>query len=639
MSDNNNFGGQMTSTGQLLLPDTNELAVQDFEIIQCKSNETVTVQYFCNKQGEPVYFPDRTLATLLQVNLSTLRGRFNRLTKKHPGFRLLISEKSKSRLTSLHFIDKYYDPLLGGHQMGGNKSPPHGSIAMAESHSSPTLLSSSSGSNRIAYGAPGGGASTNNLLLGGAGSGNAANMPDDDGHGNYSTQLHGLIALNHITLVNHALSEWIAHNYERLGTSLREIESNLTRAQLSFTRTGDVITLHQRKFYPSSALSPLSFSANSMMSMSNMSSAAAAAAASSHLSPKLSALTFLAASSSSTSSSGYNTPSMPLTPTSTPSSASIHNFLNPTINMNMNMGMLPTTTSTTNTDGYCIYTPNNINNNNGFDANYLTQQRYISHNASYQQGMPLMAPFRSAPSPTATPTSSSINNNIYDRYPFDTPTYFNQSNNNNASSSINSSPLRPSQSIEDLLDHSHSNNTYANNNVNYNTNNASSKKRSNDSDCSSSSDNELSSPSLLKRLKQDPVSLSTVIKCKLVDDDAYKKVDISTLSGFQSLRDCLASMFTNISQSFVVCYHDAENDFVEINEHEDDWADFSKTVRKIVIKPSLARSSASLMSLINSPSRSCSATAYMSKAPVSVTPSSSALVTPPSMALKNILCE
>ena len=174
MTDNNSNNTSST-------PDTRDLFVQEYEFTMDKTGDTTTVQYFCNRDNEPVYFPDRTLATLFQVNLSTLRGRFNRMTKKHEGYRLLISEKSKTRLSSLHFIN---------------------------------------------WG--------------------TENFVDTDGSRSVSP-LHGLVALNHIVLVNYALAEWIAYNHERLGTSILEIENNLKKVNLTYTRTNNVIHILQKR--------------------------------------------------------------------------------------------------------------------------------------------------------------------------------------------------------------------------------------------------------------------------------------------------------------------------------------------------------------------------------------------------------
>lgn len=175
---NNDCSSSPSTSGT---PDTRDLFVQEYEFIVDKTGEATTVQYFCNRDNEPVYFPDRTLATLFQVNLSTLRGRFNRMTKKHEGYRLLISEKSKTRLSSLHFIN---------------------------------------------WG--------------------TENFVDTDGSRSASP-LHGLVALNHIILVNYALAEWIAYNHERLGTSLVEIEANLKKVNLSYTRTNNMIQILQKR--------------------------------------------------------------------------------------------------------------------------------------------------------------------------------------------------------------------------------------------------------------------------------------------------------------------------------------------------------------------------------------------------------
>lgn len=170
-----------SSTHTSSTPDTRDLFVQEYEFVVDKTGDSTTVQYFCNRDNEPVYFPDRTLATLFQVNLSTLRGRFNRMTKKHEGYRLLISEKSKTRLSSLHFIN---------------------------------------------WG--------------------TENFVDTDGSRSVSP-LHGLVALNHIVLVNYALAEWIAYNHERLGTSILDIENNLKKVNLTYTRTNNVIHILQKR--------------------------------------------------------------------------------------------------------------------------------------------------------------------------------------------------------------------------------------------------------------------------------------------------------------------------------------------------------------------------------------------------------
>jgi hypothetical protein len=162
-------------------PDTRDLFVQEFEVVLGKSGEATTIQYFCNRDNEPVYFPDRTLSALFGVNLSTLRGRFNRMTKKHEGYRLLISEKSKTRLSSLHFINWGSEHFL------------------------------------------------------------------DSDCSRSASPLHGLVALNHIVLVNYALAEWIAYNHERLGTSLTDIENNLKKVHLPYSRTNNVITIQQKR--------------------------------------------------------------------------------------------------------------------------------------------------------------------------------------------------------------------------------------------------------------------------------------------------------------------------------------------------------------------------------------------------------
>jgi len=54
-----------------------------------------------------------------------------------------------------------------------------------------------------------------------------------------------MIALNHLKLVNCALSEWLALNYERLGTKLEEIEQNLNKVRLEYTREGNIIRIKE----------------------------------------------------------------------------------------------------------------------------------------------------------------------------------------------------------------------------------------------------------------------------------------------------------------------------------------------------------------------------------------------------------
>ena len=71
-----------------------DLTVEEFEICSVKNSTQSHIQLFYNASGDLVYFPDKTLVALLQVNGSTLRGRLNRLTKKQAGHRLLFTERS-----------------------------------------------------------------------------------------------------------------------------------------------------------------------------------------------------------------------------------------------------------------------------------------------------------------------------------------------------------------------------------------------------------------------------------------------------------------------------------------------------------------------------------------------------------------
>ncbi|EFA80791.1 Putative nuclease [Heterostelium album PN500] len=555
--------------------DTSDLTVQDFEIVQSKTNDLVSIQYFCNKSGEPVYFPDRTLATLFQVNLSTLRGRFNRLTKKYVGYRLLISEKSKSRMTSLHFInwDNAGQQLASAaaavsSATGGNHSP----IIASDSTSSSSL--GSSGNRVPAAAAPGTPVASQQL--------------DDDLSNNYSTSLHGLVALNHITLVNYALSEWIAHNHERLGTSLREIEANLSRAQLTYTRQGDVIVLQQRKYQP--GCNP---------SIANSSS-------SSTYSPKLSALSFLASSSSASSShaaSSFNNSSAPVTPRTTTNANTTNTT---TINLNNPILFNGQQINPTSPDSSC---------NTYSLASFISDIASQHHHHQQQQPTPsqLFTKYQmvtpnpnSAASPSLTSTFRTLSppfpnstTLMYDRHFYETVSpspSFGSTVVSPSGTPTNGNPIHHQQhhnnhhhllhnqnvDIASLLSPNSSKKRTSLDYTSINNNNPANNGYSFSSD---GSDSEVSSPSMpLKRAKQDSpnhnfnsnnnnASHNTVIKCKLYDQESYKKVDISLYNGFIPLRETLSAMFS-IGHSFVICYQDSENDIIEINDQEDDWFDF-----------------------------------------------------------------
>lgn len=136
------------------------LTLHEITITVVRSSQPTTVQFFCNEAGEAVYFPDRTLVVLLQVNGSTLRGRFNRLTKKQAGLRLLLTDRNT--------------------EMGKLKG---------------------------------------------------ANF------------MHGMVALNHLELVNSAIREWIAPNQHRLGTRMEEMEENLNRAGVCYSMSEGCLQL------------------------------------------------------------------------------------------------------------------------------------------------------------------------------------------------------------------------------------------------------------------------------------------------------------------------------------------------------------------------------------------------------------
>eukprot|EP01112_Ceratiomyxa_fruticulosa_P005023 TRINITY_DN1557_c1_g1_i1.p1 TRINITY_DN1557_c1_g1~~TRINITY_DN1557_c1_g1_i1.p1 ORF type:complete len:659 (-),score=169.88 TRINITY_DN1557_c1_g1_i1:425-2401(-) len=261
-----------------------DLFVKEYEIPLPGKNEVTHIQYFCNTENEPVYFPDRTLSILFNVNLSTLRGRFNRMTKKYEGQRLLISEKSKTRLSCLHFVN-WKEGSEGSGSSSNNNNNNNNQTELAVDRSVFDIVSDSdvgivrnSGSTKLDFtlvnddlenssyvnipSPPNSTYNTNNnnsnnnnnssnqtqntnpikksndFVLGGSGINN--------NKGGRTTPLHGLVALNHISLVNVALAEWIAFSFERLGTSISAIEDNFTRVDLQYTRTNNTLTLLQK---------------------------------------------------------------------------------------------------------------------------------------------------------------------------------------------------------------------------------------------------------------------------------------------------------------------------------------------------------------------------------------------------------
>jgi hypothetical protein len=157
----------------------NSLVAVELELVTAK-DENVSLQLFTKPNGEILYFPDRTLATLLQVNSSTLRGRFNRMARNGNG-RLLFSDTAYSFTSS---------PTSQPQQV----------------HQKPASFDF----------------------------------------------VHGMVALNHIDLVNRALRDWISKNYQRLGTSLEDIETNFKRAKLRYSRTGNIFHVDRRLAIPGS---------------------------------------------------------------------------------------------------------------------------------------------------------------------------------------------------------------------------------------------------------------------------------------------------------------------------------------------------------------------------------------------------
>eukprot|EP01132_Coremiostelium_polycephalum_P000934 gene934-1180_t len=504
-------------------PDTKDLFVQEYEINLSKTNELATVQYFCNKAGEPIYFPDRTLATLFQVNLSTLRGRFNRLTKRHEGYRLLISEKSKARLSSLHFI---------------------------------------------------------------------------------------------------TLSEWIAHNHERLGTSLKDIENNLTKANLSFTRHMDTITILQKKFTGNSNNNNIVNINNNVLSSSHNKSQQQqrqpmqqiptqqhhhhhnVSPPSSPYSPKL-----LPYSTSFVphqlphdhpyyayshvyqpppppsnypypqhSNSAGNSHQIPPDPSSLPPLLYQHSLL-PNIHQQQRSqttasialqqapqqpphirpilaapNLLVPVFSPNSPSSQ--YSPSSSPSYREFEDDLRERNSKKRSSRDYYDSCgetPEASPSSANSSPTLSlflPPTVQLNNNnnlvamVNKKLKHDGPEFSSSSSSLSCNSNIHLTTPHKMYNPPSPLHHHHVVNASSNANNNCACN---------------------------------------FVKCKLYEEDSYKKVDIAQLHSFSSLRETLSSMFG--IQSFVLCYHDSDNDVIDLNEHEDDWHDFCTSVKKVTLKP------------------------------------------------------
>ncbi|GAM24371.1 hypothetical protein SAMD00019534_075460 [Acytostelium subglobosum LB1] len=244
MSNNNNVHQQhhlsqsinQSSSSSSSGPDLRrEYYVREFDVTLAGTKEPTSVQYFINGVNEPIYFPDRTLAALFHCNLSTLRGRFNRLTKDpiYNGHRVLISEKSKTRLSTYHYINWGKRPSISGSSSSSSTglivSPPT-SLSNNSDDLSPlptpyTLSPAASPTLNSATTTKTPTTSTTTTTSAG------------------SSPLHGLVALNHFKLVNIALSEWIAANYDRLGTHINIIIENFQKCQIPYRRVGDVLSI------------------------------------------------------------------------------------------------------------------------------------------------------------------------------------------------------------------------------------------------------------------------------------------------------------------------------------------------------------------------------------------------------------
>ncbi|KYQ96944.1 putative nuclease [Tieghemostelium lacteum] len=501
-----------SNIGTIPFTDTKDLFVQEYEIHQSKSNESITIQYFCNKEGEPTYFPDRTLAALFQVNLSTLRGRFNRLTKKHEGYRLLISEKSKARLSSLHFINWG----TNSNNNSGNQQLP----------SSPTLqsMNSSTGSNCSTDDSP---------TLGSSGNG--------------VSSLHGLVALNHIHLVNIALSEWIANNHERLGTSLKDIENNLTKANLTFIRNSDTITIlptkstqqqPQQQPQQQQLTSPVPQQQQNIISLNN---------------------------NNINQYQQHNTNN---------NNMLFQNYFYQSPNSSPNL--ISTGNSTQPLKYYA--------NGNSLNS-YSPPQSPLSYNHS----IPIKFTPLSPPSPTKLSQVPEINNNNSKKRSFDnfsTTTTISMNNNNyhNNNNNYNNefNPLLSlsimSKKVKTLQD--------------FNSDDSSSDQEQalpstpkyQPLSSSTSSTNLISPPPQQHLVKENNISICQYIFCKIQNSPSYKIIDISKIKSFSEFRESLTSVF-KIS-AFNLEFQDSGNVVVKLNEHdEDQWSNLSTVINKVTLKP------------------------------------------------------
>ncbi|EFA84416.1 Putative nuclease [Heterostelium album PN500] len=195
------------------------------------------IQFFVNADNEPIFFPDRALSFLFHVNLSTLRGRFNRINKKKDGNRILISEKSKFKLSDTHYIN--WDKIIRFNSNSTTTQTNNNNNNQNTNTSNNRTTTTNNNNNSTSTST-----SNPNLIQFESDISSASTSPEHNSPSlNSSSPLHGLVALNHVKLVNRALADWISSNYERLGTSIQTIVDNFHSYEIPFTRSGDILSI------------------------------------------------------------------------------------------------------------------------------------------------------------------------------------------------------------------------------------------------------------------------------------------------------------------------------------------------------------------------------------------------------------
>jgi len=79
---------------------------------------------------------------------------------------------------------------------------------------------------------------------------------------------------------------------------------------------------------------------------------------------------------------------------------------------------------------------------------------------------------------------------------------------------------------------------------------------------------------------------SNFVKCKLQNEESYKKIDISRFNSFTSFKESLSNLFG--IYSFMMFYQDSvKGQQVDLNEKEVDWRLFSSCVKEVTLKPNI----------------------------------------------------